>query len=390
MLLVAMGLSLLVFSWEHLVYWRMRHCKPSSCVEQSLLGISRGIYSCFRGVQSPSRGPACPDPDVTGTPVPANVLRVLQTARDLVSSSGVGGSLETASHALRTWRQRSASLQAAFSVQGAQQPTQTISSPQCGVISKPVTTVNHVSSGPLLSPALRSSHGACFPPEEIDPTSTTTHTFLCQENVPQMSLISQDGNIQETKLGISSGPRDISHLTISKRLEPMHRPPTTSTVASPHCRAWCPSPIPRRVSRRPYLLCDSVQREDWRLHQRCGGPFYCSLPHTSHVCPFCSNSNSYPVRHRGGKWCNPASYKSSQHEACLQETISTHAVPPTLTNRDTHTVFSMANLGRTVCYSQKGNNRNPSSSSLGTFPGGRARSHHPVEAWRRISWESEV
>jgi len=26
MLLVAMGLSLLVFAWEHLVYWRLRHC----------------------------------------------------------------------------------------------------------------------------------------------------------------------------------------------------------------------------------------------------------------------------------------------------------------------------------------------------------------------------
>ncbi|MEE6525629.1 hypothetical protein FKM82_025753 [Ascaphus truei] len=41
MLLVAMGLSLLVFSWEHLVYWRMRHCVPSACGEQGLLGVSR-------------------------------------------------------------------------------------------------------------------------------------------------------------------------------------------------------------------------------------------------------------------------------------------------------------------------------------------------------------
>ncbi|KAG8564990.1 hypothetical protein GDO81_012656 [Engystomops pustulosus] len=384
MLLVAMGLSLLVFSWEHLVYWRMRHCLPSSCVEQSLLGISRGIYSCFRGVQSPSRGPTCPDPDVTGTPVPANVLRVLQTARDLVSSSGVGGSLETASHALRTWRQRSASLQAAFSVQGSQQPIQTISSPQCAVITKPVASVNHAPGGPLLSPALRSSHGACCPPEEINPTTTTTHTFLCPENIPQVPLISQNGNMQETKLGIG----DISHLTISKRLEPMLRPPNTSKVASPHSRAWCPSPVPRRVSRRPYLLCDSLQREDWRLHQRCGGPLYCSLPHSSHVCPICSNSNSYPLRHRGGKLGNASSSKSSQHEACPQETVSAHALPSTL--RDAHTVFSMATLGRTVCYSHVGNNRNPSSSSLGTFPGGRARTHHPTDAWRRISWESEV
>ncbi|KAA0703118.1 Glutamate receptor ionotropic, NMDA 2D [Triplophysa tibetana] len=49
MLLVAMGLSLLVFAWEHLVYWRLRHCM--SKMGQSgkldfLLAISRGMYSC--------------------------------------------------------------------------------------------------------------------------------------------------------------------------------------------------------------------------------------------------------------------------------------------------------------------------------------------------------
>ncbi|XP_062847826.1 glutamate receptor ionotropic, NMDA 2D [Trichomycterus rosablanca] len=49
MLLVAMGLSLLVFAWEHLVYWRLRHCM--SGMGQSgkldfLLAFSRGMYSC--------------------------------------------------------------------------------------------------------------------------------------------------------------------------------------------------------------------------------------------------------------------------------------------------------------------------------------------------------
>ncbi|XP_016389491.1 glutamate receptor ionotropic, NMDA 2D-like [Sinocyclocheilus rhinocerous] len=49
MLLVAMGLSLLVFAWEHLVYWRLRHCM--SKMGQSgkldfLLAFSRGMYSC--------------------------------------------------------------------------------------------------------------------------------------------------------------------------------------------------------------------------------------------------------------------------------------------------------------------------------------------------------
>ncbi|XP_071025221.1 glutamate receptor ionotropic, NMDA 2D-like [Oncorhynchus clarkii lewisi] len=47
MLLVAMGLSLLVFAWEHLVYWRLRHCMATSSGRLDfLLAISRGMYSC--------------------------------------------------------------------------------------------------------------------------------------------------------------------------------------------------------------------------------------------------------------------------------------------------------------------------------------------------------
>ncbi|CAM4699203.1 unnamed protein product [Leuciscus chuanchicus] len=49
MLLVAMGLSLLVFAWEHLVYWRLRHCMNKmgqSGKLDFLLAFSRGMYSC--------------------------------------------------------------------------------------------------------------------------------------------------------------------------------------------------------------------------------------------------------------------------------------------------------------------------------------------------------
>ncbi|XP_077445967.1 uncharacterized protein grin2da isoform X2 [Stigmatopora argus] len=47
MLLVAMGLSLLVFAWEHLVYWKLRHCiKRSGGGMDFLLVLSRGMYSC--------------------------------------------------------------------------------------------------------------------------------------------------------------------------------------------------------------------------------------------------------------------------------------------------------------------------------------------------------
>lgn len=49
MLLVAMGLSLLVFAWEHLVYWKLRHCMATSSGKLDfLLAISRvGLRLCI-------------------------------------------------------------------------------------------------------------------------------------------------------------------------------------------------------------------------------------------------------------------------------------------------------------------------------------------------------
>ena len=41
MLLVAMGLALLVFAWEHLVYWKLRHSVPSTSRLDFLLAFSR-------------------------------------------------------------------------------------------------------------------------------------------------------------------------------------------------------------------------------------------------------------------------------------------------------------------------------------------------------------
>lgn len=41
MLLVAMGLSLLVFAWEHLLYWKLRHSVRKSNRLDFLLAISR-------------------------------------------------------------------------------------------------------------------------------------------------------------------------------------------------------------------------------------------------------------------------------------------------------------------------------------------------------------
>ncbi|XP_062386103.1 glutamate receptor ionotropic, NMDA 2D [Sardina pilchardus] len=58
MLLVAMGLSLLVFAWEHLVYWKLRHCFGRKGGLDFLLAFSRGMYSCcnFEDETAPAPG----------------------------------------------------------------------------------------------------------------------------------------------------------------------------------------------------------------------------------------------------------------------------------------------------------------------------------------------
>uniref|UniRef100_A0A8D3CFR1 Glutamate receptor n=1 Tax=Scophthalmus maximus TaxID=52904 RepID=A0A8D3CFR1_SCOMX len=51
MLLVAMGLSLLVFAWEHLVYWKLRHCVKRSGGMDFLLALSRVSSGTFSRAQ---------------------------------------------------------------------------------------------------------------------------------------------------------------------------------------------------------------------------------------------------------------------------------------------------------------------------------------------------
>uniref|UniRef100_H3B3B4 Glutamate receptor n=1 Tax=Latimeria chalumnae TaxID=7897 RepID=H3B3B4_LATCH len=60
MLLVAMGLSLLVFAWEHLVYWKLRHCLKQSGRMDLLLAFSRGMYSCCSAEHPKNGDPPVP------------------------------------------------------------------------------------------------------------------------------------------------------------------------------------------------------------------------------------------------------------------------------------------------------------------------------------------
>ncbi|XP_032304124.1 glutamate receptor ionotropic, NMDA 2C isoform X2 [Coturnix japonica] len=136
MLLVAMGLSLLVFAWEHLVYWKLRHSVPKSHKFDFLLAISRGIYSCFSGVQTLGSPGRTPTPDVTASSAQANVLKMLQAAKDMVSTASVGGSLEHATRTIEDWSSRSEHLQTTFSLRTpqlvVQNSTGTHRAPSCG------------------------------------------------------------------------------------------------------------------------------------------------------------------------------------------------------------------------------------------------------------------
>ncbi|XP_043570492.1 glutamate receptor ionotropic, NMDA 2C-like isoform X1 [Chiloscyllium plagiosum] len=103
MLLVAMGLSLLVFAWEHLVYWKLRHHVKKSSKTDFLLAISRGIYSCFSGVQEVSSPLHVASPIVSSSFSQANMKMMLQAAKDLVSSTNVESSLENATKTIEHW-----------------------------------------------------------------------------------------------------------------------------------------------------------------------------------------------------------------------------------------------------------------------------------------------
>uniref|UniRef100_A0A9J8BL58 Glutamate receptor n=1 Tax=Cyprinus carpio carpio TaxID=630221 RepID=A0A9J8BL58_CYPCA len=112
MLLVAMGLSLLVFAWEHLLYWKLRHSVHKSDHLDFLLAISRGIYSCFNGVEDIGRSTSIQNPDITANYAQANMLKMLQTAKDIVSSAKVENSLDNATKTIENWSRHSGSLPA--------------------------------------------------------------------------------------------------------------------------------------------------------------------------------------------------------------------------------------------------------------------------------------
>ncbi|XP_059804936.1 glutamate receptor ionotropic, NMDA 2C-like isoform X3 [Hypanus sabinus] len=103
MLLVAMGLSLLVFAWEHLVYWKLRHHVKEASKTDCLLAVSRGVYSCFSGVQVVPSPLHIASPIISSNFSQASVLKMLQAAKDLASSTNMESSLESETKATGLW-----------------------------------------------------------------------------------------------------------------------------------------------------------------------------------------------------------------------------------------------------------------------------------------------
>ncbi|MFT7804012.1 glutamate receptor ionotropic, NMDA 2B-like isoform X1, partial [Arapaima gigas] len=98
MLGAAMALSLVTFICEHLFYWQLRFCFMGVCSGKPgiTFSISRGIYSCIHGVQIEEPKSSLNSPSATMNNTHSNILRLLRTAKNMTSVSGVNGSPHSA------------------------------------------------------------------------------------------------------------------------------------------------------------------------------------------------------------------------------------------------------------------------------------------------------
>ncbi|KAM6473333.1 glutamate receptor ionotropic, NMDA 2C [Liasis olivaceus] len=190
MLLVAMGLSLLVFAWEHLVFWKLRHSVPKSHKLDFLLAISRGIYSCFNGVQNLESPVRVYKPDVTANSAQANVLKMLQAAKNMVSTASVGNSLENATRTIENWSNRSENFQTTFSLRTPQLVVQNASGPNRPAHSSSTTTTENL--GRPVPPLLLA------PQQTVGPASES-----CRETIEHPQILHPlklHGNYSEDKI----------------------------------------------------------------------------------------------------------------------------------------------------------------------------------------------
>uniref|UniRef100_A0A9J8DD96 Glutamate receptor n=1 Tax=Cyprinus carpio carpio TaxID=630221 RepID=A0A9J8DD96_CYPCA len=97
MLGAAMALSLITFIAEHVFYWHLRFCFIGVCSGKPgfTFTISREIYSCIHGVEIEDKSSALNSPSATMN-THSNILRLLRTAKNMASLSGVNGSPHSA------------------------------------------------------------------------------------------------------------------------------------------------------------------------------------------------------------------------------------------------------------------------------------------------------
>ncbi|XP_016306014.1 glutamate receptor ionotropic, NMDA 2B-like [Sinocyclocheilus anshuiensis] len=98
MLGAAMALSLITFIAEHVFYWHLRFCFIGVCSGKPGLTftISREIYSCIHGVEIEDKSSSLNSPSATMNNTHSNILRLLRTAKNMASFSGVNGSPHSA------------------------------------------------------------------------------------------------------------------------------------------------------------------------------------------------------------------------------------------------------------------------------------------------------
>lgn len=76
----------------------------------SISSLSQAIYSCFRGVEDHGRSSGLANPDLTSNYAQANMLKMLRTAKDLVSTANVESSLDNATKTIEQWSRHGSSL----------------------------------------------------------------------------------------------------------------------------------------------------------------------------------------------------------------------------------------------------------------------------------------
>ncbi|XP_075928602.1 glutamate receptor ionotropic, NMDA 2C-like isoform X1 [Petromyzon marinus] len=97
MLLVAMGLSFIVFVCEHFFYHVGRHCvKNKENDEPGLLySISRELYSCIYGIEISNRKKYMQSPKKRVMDTNSSIVRLLKTARSMANLTHINGSNST-------------------------------------------------------------------------------------------------------------------------------------------------------------------------------------------------------------------------------------------------------------------------------------------------------